>query len=385
MPDVIKWDDKLPGFGLRTRDGKRTWVYQYKLDGKNYRLKLGGPELSLKQARDIAYNAKVQLAKAKHGIGIDPATERDKRRAEAKAPPRTNSLIVAIPIYLRAKEGSLRKTTYRATKKYLEDYWKPIHNLPLARIGRTDIAAVLTTITDKHGPIVANRARSTLSSMFAWAIGEGICDSNPVIGTNKRDENAPRERSLSDAEAAAVWLAAPERDYGHLLKLILLTGCRRSELGDLKWSEINMEARTITLPRERTKNGKEHVVPLSGPAIEILSGIGKRDREHVFGRTHGRGFSGWAKAKKQLDATLKLEPWTVHDLRRTVRIGLGKLGVQPHIAEAVFNHIPPKLVRTYDPNTYAAEKKAALEQLATHLKTIVAQATGANVTALRKK
>ena len=79
------------------------------------------------------------------------------------------------------------------------------------------------------------------------------------------------------------------------------------------------------------------------------------------------------------------EPWTVHDLRRTVRTGLGKLGVAPHIAEATLNHLPPKLIRTYDRNKYEAEKRSALDQWATHLKTIVAQATGANVTALKKK
>ena len=78
------------------------------------------------------------------------------------------------------------------------------------------------------------------------------------------------------------------------------------------------------------------------------------------------------------------EPWTVHDLRRTVRTGLGKLGIQPHIAEATLNHLPPKLIRTYDRNSYEAEKRTALDQWATHLKTIVAQATGANVEPLRK-
>ena len=78
------------------------------------------------------------------------------------------------------------------------------------------------------------------------------------------------------------------------------------------------------------------------------------------------------------------EPWTLHDLRRTVGTGLGKLGIAPHVAEAVLNHLPPKLIRTYDRNKYESEKRVALDQWATHLKTIVAQATGANVTPLRK-
>lgn len=108
---------------------------------------------------------------------------------------------------------------------------------------------------------------------------EGICESNPDVGTNKREENGPRERSLSDVEIAKVSLAAPETSYGRLLKMLLLTGCRRSELGDLKWSEVDLEARTITLPRERTKNGKEHVVPLTGAAMEILTTVRRREGE----------------------------------------------------------------------------------------------------------
>src|SRR6516162_7409740 len=141
----------------------------------------------------------------------------------------------------------------------------------------------------------------------------------------------------------------------------------------------------MTLPAERTKNGQQHVVPLSDAALAILKNIPRRARrDYVFGLGQG-GYSGWSKAKAVLDkrASLK-EPWTLHDLRRTVRTGLGKLGVQPHIAEAVLNHLPPKLIRTYDRNTYAAEKRDALDKWASHLKTVVAQATGANVTSLRK-
>jgi len=218
-----------------------------------------------------------------------------------------------------------------------------------------------------------------------------LCDNNPVFGTNKRDENDPRERSLSNAELAAVWLGATDSDYGRILKLLLLTGCRRSEIGDLKWSEIN-DARPdlpngqhqIELPKTRTKNHQAHIVPLSDAAMSILASIERRDREYVFGRSRAGGFCGWSKGKTDFDHTVKLkEPWTVHDLRRTVRTGLGELGIQPHIAEAVINHLLPKLIRTYDRNKYESEKRAALDQWATHLKTIVAQATGANVTPLK--
>jgi integrase len=265
----------------------------------------------------------------------------------------------------------------------LEILWKPLHRLSVGAIDRAAIAAQASTIAGERGPVSANRARSMLSAMFTWAIGEGLCDQNPVAGTNKKEENGPRERALSDSEAAALWLGAPEDNFGRIVRLLMLTGCRREEIGLLRWSEIDMDVRTITLPAERTKNGQQHVVPLSESALEILKAVPRReDRDYVFGR-YGDGFGNWSKAKSNLDAIVELkEPWTLHDLRRTVRTGLGKLGVAPHIAEAVLNHLPAKLIRTYDRNTYAAEKRDALERWANHLAVAIAQTSGANVTRL---
>src|SRR5262249_23241264 len=152
---------------------------------------------------------------------------------------------------------------------------------------------------------------------YKWAIGEGLCDSNPVRDTNKReDENKSRERKLSYDEIATVWLKAPESDYGNILKLILLTGCRREEIGGLMLGRIALEAKTITLPERRTKNGLAFVIPLSDTALKILTNIERRG-DHVFGRL-ANGFSGWSRSKRALDEVAKIEAWTVHDLRRTV-------------------------------------------------------------------
>jgi len=384
--DRFDWDDKLPGFGLRTRNGKRSWVLQYKFGDQHRRIKLGGPELSRADAFKLAQAEKGKLAAAKLGHGVDPAADRDRRKAEAKPKPRTRSLASFIPTYLDARRGGLKDSSLEIHTLHLSDHWSGLHDRSLDSITRADVAGVLTTITNERGPIAANRSRATLSKFFRWAIGEGLCDNNPVSGTNKRDENNPRERSLLDAEAAAVWLAAADGRYGQIVRLIMLTGCRRDEIGGLKWSEIDLPKRTITLPGERTKNGQPHVVPLSDAALTIIKSIVRSDREHVFDIRANAGFSDWSKSKAALDRVAKLkEPWTLHDLRRTVRTGLGKLGIQPHIAEAALNHLPPRLVCTYDRNTYASEKRAALDTWAAHLKVAVARTTGANVTPIRKK
>jgi integrase len=379
--DYVEWDDELRGFGLRIRGDACTWIFQYKL-GTHKKMRLGKlSEIDAKRARTLADALKGQVAEAKLGHGIEPAETREKKKEESQPKPKPKSLGATIEQYLADKSGKPR--SLEETSRHLRTQWAPLHRLSLGSVTRADVAARLATLAKDSGPVAANRARASLSAFYRWAIGEGLCDANPVAGTNKREENGPRERSLSDADAAAVWLAAPDNDYGRIIRLILLTGCRRDELGSLRWSEVDLEDRTLTLAPERTKNGQTHVVPLSESAMAVLGTANRRaNREPVFGIGE-HGFSGWSKAKSALDVKLK-EEWTLHDLRRTVRTGLGKLGVAPHVAEALLNHLPPRLIRTYDRNTYAAEKKAALDLWASHLQAAIAQATDSNVTTLRK-
>src|SRR5262249_25025376 len=154
---------------------------------------------------------------------------------------------------------------------------------------------------------------------------------------NRREETA-RERCLIDpkrkdwSELAQVWKALPDGDYGNIVRLLILTGQRRDAIGDLRWSEIDQEHEAIHLPGERTKNGKDHTVPLSPLAKSIIDKIPQgQDREFVFGTGAG-GFSGWSQSKDRLDAKLKgVKPWRLHDLRRTAATGMAEIGVQPHI------------------------------------------------------
>jgi len=376
----IEFDESMPGFGLRIRVGDkaqhRTFIAQYKIGEKHRRITLGDVrKVTLENARKEARRIFGSVAN-----GHDPANEKAERRSAA-----SHTLDATIARYLEAKATELKPRSLEEVQRHLKKDWQPLHNLAIASIGRANVAATLSAIA-KRSNVTANRSRAALSAMFRWAIGEGLCENNPVTGTNRQDENGHRERSLTESEVANVWLAAPENDYGNIVKLLLLTGCRRDEIGSLRWSEINLESRIMVIGKARTKNGTEHIVPLSDAALSILQGIVRREnRDHVFGVRNG-GFSGWSRAKAALGKTVALkEEWRLHDLRRTVRTGLGKLGVQPHVAEAVLNHLPPKLIRTYDRNTYAAEKRDALDQWATHLKSVVAQATGANVTSLRKR
>jgi integrase len=171
----------------------------------------------------------------------------------------------------------------------------------------------------------------------------------------------------------AIWNALPEGDYGDIVRLLILTGQRREEIGGLRWSEIAGD--TINLPPNRTKNGLAHFVPLSAPARAILAARPHAERDHVFGRGDGEaGFAGWSAAKASLDKRLNLKPWTLHDLRRTCATGMAELGTPPHIVELVLNHISGHkggIAGIYNHAVNGKERREALDQWATHFMQLV--------------
>src|SRR5262249_44151720 len=142
------------------------------------------------------------------------------------------------------------------------------------------------------------------------------------------------------------WRATPDNDYGRIVRLLILTAQRREEIGGLLRTEVNRDAKQIELPGARIKNGRPHDVPLSDEALAELDAAPERDgRLPVFGTGQG-GYSGWSKSKQALDEAAKLsQPWTLHDLRRTVATRMadspedGGLGVLPHVIEAILNHV----------------------------------------------
>jgi integrase len=388
--DYIAWDDDLKGFGLRLRGSTATFVYQYKINGHHKRVKLGAlGDLTFIRARELAKAESGEVAVARLGRGVDPATaraaEREKRKVDQNLKPLTLGALIGQ--YLEARAPGWKPRSLEEFKRHLESDWKPLHPLPVTDITRAHVAAQIVQLS-KRGPASANRARASLSAFYKWAIGAGLCDANPVTGTNKAEENGARDRVLSDAELAAIWLKAPDNDYGRIIKLLMLTASRRDEIGSLRWSEIDLDAHTITLPGDRTKNSEAHVIPLSASALAILKTAPRRaKRDNVFGLRQN-AFSGWSKSKAIFDKTLKLKAWRLHDLRRTAATRMADpLGVQPYVIEAALNHISGHkagVAGIYNRATYEKEKREALDRWAAHLKVIVAKATGANVTPLRK-
>jgi integrase len=378
----IEFDDNMPGFGLRVRNGgereHRTYILQYKIGPKQRRMTLGNvAKVQLDEAQRKAKKLFGAIADGK-----DPANEKAIARNEA-----SHTFDVIVSEFLQVQRAKLKPRSLVETQRFLQKHWKPLHRLAVASINRTMVAAQLRIIAKEHGLVSADRARAALSKFFSWAMGEGLAQGNPVIGTNKAaGESKARERVLTDDELATIWLGVPDNDYGRIIRLLILMGCRRDEIGSLRWSEIDTKARLIGLPGERTKNGRNHDVPLSKTGLEIIDSIPRRiNRDFVFGEGQG-GFSGWSKAKAALDAKLGLKPWRLHDLRRTAATRMADVGVQPHIIEAVLNHISGHkagVAGVYNRSTYESEKRAALEALGNYVMTAVGKANGSNVERLR--
>jgi integrase len=377
--DAIYFDDEVRGFGIRLRSGgKRTWIAQYKFGGKQRRITLGDVhKLDADKARAAAKDRLAQVT-----LGGDP--QADKAMARAKA---AVTLGTVVDTYLTTKRTELRPKSFDETERYLRKYWRPLHGLPIHRIARDAVAARLTKIKAKNGPIAATRARAAMSALLGWAMREGLVAENVILGTNRPAEPKSRDRVLTNAELGEIWAACRDDDYGRIIRLLILTGQRRDEVGGVAWSEIDDVYWRI--PGERTKNKRVHTVPLAPVAVSILKGIDRRDgKDRVFG-TGDAGFGGWSKAKAALDrrvldarsraagksrtpiqAVTPIAPWTVHDIRRSVATHMAEIGVQPHIIEAVLNHVSGHkagVAGIYNRATYEREVKAALALWADHV------------------
>ncbi len=204
---------------------------------------------------------------------------------------------------------------------------------------------------------------------------QGLVEANPVAGTAAPAAEIRRDRVLSNDELRAVWTVAGDLgDFGTIVRLLILTGQRREEVGGMTWQELDVEKELWSIPAERSKNRQAHEVPLSNPALTLLQTRQRHDhRDLVFGVGKGP-FSGWSKAKARLDTRSGVHNWRLHDLRRTVVTGMAEIGIQPHIIEAVVNHISGHkagIAGVYYRATYAFEKRTAMTAWADHVQAIV--------------
>jgi integrase len=289
-------------------------------------------------------------------------------------------------------------------------------------LDRTAVVRALDALTRRHkrengtkhrGMAMTGRTAAYGRAAYAWAVKRGAVAVNPFAALPMGKSVTNRERVLSDQELAEIWRAASDvaAPYGSIVRLLILTGQRRGEVAGMSWNEIADDLTAWTMPGDRTKNGAVHVVPLSSTASKIIKATLPADAKgakRTLAELRAAGalilpgekgaYAGWSKAKRALDdATAKksgakpaaIEPWSIHDLRRTVATGLQRLGVRLEVTEAVLNHVSGSrggIAGVYQRHDWAAEKRAALDAWAAHVAAIIEGHVGAdNVVALRQQ
>jgi integrase len=375
--DVILFDDRLKGFGLRLQGASRRYVIQYRdALGKDRRFNIGSThEVTAAQARETA--AKL-LAGCK--LGRYPHIEREERRKEAERQlDQANQTFGSVAqLYLERQARELRSSSLKAVVYAITKNWAPFNRVPVDQITRRMIAERLEQITQESGPVAANRARAKLAAFYTWAGRSGLIEcGNPVTLTLKNKEE-PRQRALKDHELAAIWHHAGDDAYGKVIRILMLTGQRRQEIGGLRWDELHFERgqAMLALPDDRSKNGEPNVVPLVPEVVTIIESM-PRAGDHVFGGAKS-GFDNFSRAKVALDARIAdalgapIAGWHLHDLRRTMLTRMTEnLRVRGEVAHAILNHKKRGMEATYNVAVYPEERREALEKWAAYVKAIV--------------
>lgn len=363
------WDEKLPSFGVRvSQGGSKTFV----VNRRNNLITLGRfGVLTLSEART---EARKLLAEFTLGKVRPTAITYDK----------------AVELFITEKEKSRRPRTASEYKKLLNRF--SFGPLP---VPHTEVARQLAKIK-KHQQY--NHALTALKTLFNWCENNRYIDDNPCRGLSPY-KTASRTRVLSDEELAKIWracepvntqkhsLSSDERQrhlpasFCTIVKLLILTGMRRTECASLKRNYYSHNQQTLCLPSEVTKNGRELTLPVSALTAAILGpllvsslnspvGLLFPRRGHIDATT---AFSGWSKAKSQLDKASGVSGWTLHTIRHTFRTIHARIGTMPHIAERLVNHISSRsdVEQIYDHWQYLESMRDAMQHYETTLRGIL--------------
>jgi integrase len=392
--EIVYWDRTLPGFGVRVSPkGRKTFLAQYRvrINGslKERQETLGTLAfLTVAQARERA-----RASKAAASAGIDPVAQRRAAETVERADRQAKEFTFAklVERYMREyAQLNTRPSTAAITNGLLKQWVAVLGDRPVGDITKPDILAFLNTYlakrTNGSGRIAANHLLRAVSHLFNWAKPLDLITSNPAEDVAKPQPRVKsRERCLNADEITQFWAACEQVGWpvGPIFQLLLLTGQREAEVGEMVWSELDLGNRVWEIPGARTKNGKAHIVHLNDLAVEIIAKLPRiNGSKYVFTTTGTGPFTNYDYGKKRLQRLMGgAADWRPHDLRRTATTVMAEIGIAPHVADKVLNHASGKIsgvAAVYNRFEYLQERKAALEALGQH----IAQLVGRNVITL---
>lgn len=360
-------DLHCPGMSVRVSvQGQKVFSAKFRFGLAQKRIKLGiYPRISLATAREKAMDIFRQVDE-----GIDPT----KRRRTA------NMKVEGICHEFIRLHAQPRNKSWREAERILErELITTFGQRDIREIKRFDVLEMMDAALARGSSYQANRILSHIRKLFNWCVERGIVEASPIVGLKPPTKEISRERALNDNEIIRLLRACRNDVYPfrQFAPLLLATAQRRGELAEMRWSEIDFEAKTWVIPSERSKNGKAHVVPLSPFALRVLDEVPRfLDCDYVFTTTRKSPVSGFSKALRRLSEGSQTTNWRWHDLRRTAASGMARAKVAPHVVEKVLNHVSgiiSGVAAVYNRYGYDDEAREALEEWGATLANLATQ------------
>lgn len=363
-------DTKRRGLRLRLyarKDAASTpravWMYEKRVRGGPKRKHTLGtwPAVSLSEARSVALEIEAEASQ-----GID----RVALQQEEANNPAQKTVAQVLDTYDKLHLSQLRTQAER--KRQLEQSFASHMEKPISELSRGDLQEAIDDKVRAGRKAYANRIRSALLAFSRWAWTRGYIEADIGSGIPKAMVERPRERVPSVSEVRQIWQASFElgKLWGPVIRLILLTGQRRGEILELRWSEVDFEKAVMIKPGSKTKNKKPHTTHLSPPAFnelkQLYEGVGESDL--VFSTTGKTAASGIGKAKRRLDVILgdDFEPWRLHDVRTGFASALAEAGESEAVVDRILNHAasgsaPSAVARVYNQAELLPQRAKALD------------------------
>jgi integrase len=364
--EIVHWDQALPGFGLKIMPkGRKVFIVIYRAQGGGSRLRKYtiGP-----YGRITLHNARIEAQKvlAARLEGRDPATEKLEARRRLTA----DTVAEVVALY-----GKLHLSQRRSGREVMQILQRNLIDRSGSRsvhsISKRDIIDLVNAVVDRGSPVAANKSLKVIKSFFNWCVGRAIVERSPCEGIRVPTVERARDRLLTDRELAAIIRAARQMGgpYGAIVEVLALTGQRRDEVARMTWDEVDLERCVWTLAAVRTKNNKPHIVQLSDPAVVVI-GAQPRSGRLVFSRSGVGPIGNFSSQKRRLDDLCGVSHWRLHDLRRTMVSGMASLGVAPHVADRILNHVAGTIsgvAAVYQRHEFLKERQNALKHWGAHV------------------
>jgi integrase len=389
--------------------GRKSWAMRFRRpSGKSAKITLGVLDLTGKESEDEpAIGALLTLAAARRLVtGLHHQRAQGKDVAAVRHRQRLERQIRGAATFAQATKDFIEQYAMRKQRRWQQSArllgWMPdpdgLALIPKGisdrwrdrsptEITGDDIHFLIDEIREHGIPGLSNRnpgeseprARmvfAVISTLFAWLVEKRRLVANPCVGLSRPEAGPARDRILSDAEILALWKATESArvPFGQIIRLLLISGCRLREVADARRSEFTPDFAVWTIPPERTKNRRKHIIELPLLARKILASVPIGESELIFSWGNGKRISGFGAEKKQLDRAAGIQAWKIHDLRRAAATKWADdLHISPHVIEVLLNHASAKttVAATYNQSTYSDQRRVALQRWADHIEGLV--------------